>query len=65
MRRWDRIVAAWAAGADQDLDDARVEQAVNLGSQWSQYGYVTTVGFCRLSRQNVRLGMHSHSSLEV
>ncbi|MER5399814.1 transcriptional regulator [Streptomyces sp. NPDC002599] len=45
VRRWDRIVAAWAAGADQELDDAWVEQVIDLGSQWGQYEYVTNVGF--------------------
>ncbi|MGW1533891.1 transcriptional regulator [Streptomyces aureus] len=45
VRRWDRIVAAWAAGADQELDDAWVEQVIDLGSQWGQYEYVTNIGF--------------------
>jgi hypothetical protein len=45
VRRWDRIVAAWAAGDDQGLDDAWVDQVVDLGSQWGQYEYVTNVGF--------------------
>ncbi|MGW4984115.1 transcriptional regulator, partial [Streptomyces mirabilis] len=34
VRRWDRIVAAWAAGDDQELDNAWVEQVIDLGSQW-------------------------------
>ncbi|MFF4758267.1 transcriptional regulator [Streptomyces sp. NPDC001292] len=34
VRHWDRIVAAWAAGDDQALDDAWVNDAVvDLGSQ--------------------------------
>ncbi|MDQ1022498.1 hypothetical protein QF035_000080 [Streptomyces umbrinus] len=45
VRRWDRIVAAWAAGDDQELDEAWVDQAVDLGSQWGQYEYVTNIGF--------------------
>ncbi|MCX4564667.1 transcriptional regulator [Streptomyces phaeochromogenes] len=45
VRRWDRIVAAWAAADDQELDDAWVDQVVDLGSQWGQYEYVTNVGF--------------------
>lgn len=45
VRRWDRIVAAWAAADDQELDDAWVDQAVDLGSQWGQYEYVTNIGF--------------------
>lgn len=31
-RSWDCIVDAWAAGDDQALDDAWVEQIVDLGS---------------------------------
>ncbi|MFE9813368.1 hypothetical protein ACFYRN_35310 [Streptomyces sp. NPDC005227] len=35
VRRWDRIVAACAAGAEQELDDAWVEQVIDPGSQWA------------------------------
>ncbi|MFL1906089.1 transcriptional regulator [Streptomyces tauricus] len=45
VRRWDRIVGAWAAGNDQELDEAWVDQIIGLGSQWGQYEYVTNVGF--------------------
>ncbi|MET7987387.1 transcriptional regulator [Streptomyces sp. NPDC005281] len=45
VRRWDRIVAAWAASDEQALDDAWVDQVVDLGSQWGQYEYVTNIGF--------------------
>ncbi|MFB7330958.1 transcriptional regulator [Streptomyces adustus] len=45
VRRWDRIVAAWAADDDRALDDAWIDQVVDLGSQWGQYEYVTNVGF--------------------
>ncbi|RMI42491.1 transcriptional regulator [Streptomyces triticirhizae] len=45
IRRWGAIVEAWAAGDDQALDDAWIEQIVDLGSQWGQYEYVTNVGF--------------------
>ncbi|WAU78351.1 transcriptional regulator (plasmid) [Streptomyces sp. Qhu-G9] len=45
VRRWERIVAAWAAGNNQELDEAWVDQVVDLGSQWGQYEYVTNVGF--------------------
>jgi hypothetical protein len=45
VRRWDRIVAAWAADDDQELDEAWVDQVIDLGSQWGQYEYVTNVGF--------------------
>ncbi|MEU5713972.1 transcriptional regulator [Streptomyces flaveolus] len=46
VRRWDRIVAAWAAGDDEALDDAWVNGVtVDLGSEWGQYEYVTNIGF--------------------
>ncbi|WP_443054272.1 helix-turn-helix domain-containing protein [Streptomyces sp. NBC_00271] len=45
VRHWDRIVAAWVAGDDQEHDDAWVDQVIDLGSQWGQYEYVTNVGF--------------------
>ncbi|GAA2886995.1 transcriptional regulator [Streptomyces mexicanus] len=45
VRHWDRIVAAWAAGDERELDDAWVDQIVDLGSQWGQYEYVTNIGF--------------------
>ncbi|MFF3319966.1 transcriptional regulator [Streptomyces sp. NPDC003035] len=45
VRKWDRIVAAWVAGDAQGLDDAWIDQIVDLGSQWGQYEYVTNVGF--------------------
>ncbi|MFD6294165.1 transcriptional regulator [Streptomyces sp. NPDC060235] len=45
VRRWDRIVAAWAATDDRALDDAWVDQVIDLGSQWGQYEYVTNIGF--------------------
>ncbi|MFH8470920.1 transcriptional regulator [Streptomyces sp. NPDC017991] len=45
VRRWDRIVTAWAAGNEQELDEAWVDQVVDLGSQWGQYEYVTNIGF--------------------
>lgn len=46
VRHWDRIVEAWAAADDQALDDVCINEAVvDPGSQWGQYGYVTTIGF--------------------
>ncbi|MDI3390371.1 transcriptional regulator [Streptomyces sp. B-S-A8] len=45
IRRWDRIVQAWSTGDTGALDDAWVDQIVDLGSQWGQYEYVTNVGF--------------------
>ncbi|MEU5902684.1 transcriptional regulator [Streptomyces venezuelae] len=45
IRRWDRIIGAWAAGDDTGLDAAWVDEIVDLGSQWGQYEYVTNVGF--------------------
>ncbi|MFF7048220.1 hypothetical protein ACFY94_07655 [Streptomyces griseorubiginosus] len=43
VRRWDRIVAVWAVGDDQELDDAWVDQVIDFG--WGQYEYVTNIGF--------------------
>ncbi|MCX5053941.1 MULTISPECIES: transcriptional regulator [unclassified Streptomyces] len=46
VRHWDRIVQAWADEDEQALDDAWVNDvAVDLGSQWGQYEYVTNIGF--------------------
>ncbi|MER5616969.1 transcriptional regulator [Streptomyces sp. NPDC002215] len=45
VRRWDRIVEAWASGDHQGLDDAWEDVIVDLGSQWGQYEYVTNIGF--------------------
>ncbi|MDX6362282.1 transcriptional regulator [Streptomyces sp. NPDC058274] len=45
VRHWDALVNAWAVADAQALDDAWVEQIVDLGSQWGQYEYVTNVGF--------------------
>ncbi|MFD8742139.1 transcriptional regulator [Streptomyces sp. NPDC059616] len=45
VRRWDRIVEAWASGDHQGLDDAWEDTIVDLGSQWGQYEYVTNIGF--------------------
>ncbi|MFJ8896859.1 hypothetical protein ACIRCZ_19910 [Leifsonia sp. NPDC102414] len=45
IRHWDAVVRAWADGDDQALDEAWIDQIVDLGSQWGQYEYVTTVGF--------------------
>ncbi|HET6358322.1 transcriptional regulator [Streptomyces sp.] len=45
VRRWDSIIAAWAVGDEQGLDDAWIDQIEDLGSQWGQYEYVTNVGF--------------------
>ncbi|MFC8520614.1 transcriptional regulator [Streptomyces sp. NPDC057257] len=46
VRHWDRIVQAWAADDDTALDDAWVNDVtMDLGSQWGEYEYVTTIGF--------------------
>jgi hypothetical protein len=44
VRRWDRIVAAWAAADDQELDDAWVDQVVDLGSQGASTNTSPTSG---------------------
>ncbi|MEU0632053.1 transcriptional regulator [Streptomyces sp. NPDC005989] len=46
VRRWDRIVDAWAAGDVQGLDEEWTTDVLpDLGSQWGQYEYVTNIGF--------------------
>ncbi|MGW0135715.1 transcriptional regulator [Streptomyces sp. NPDC003299] len=46
VRRWDRIVEAWADDDAEALDDAWISDAVvDLGSEWGQYEYVTNIGF--------------------
>lgn len=45
VRRWDRIVEAWAAADAEALDGAWTDVIEDLGSQWGQYEYVTNVGF--------------------
>ncbi|MEU5838585.1 transcriptional regulator [Streptomyces diacarni] len=45
IRSWDRIVEAWAAGDDDALADAWEDELTDLGSQWGQYEYATSVGF--------------------
>ncbi|MEV4927274.1 transcriptional regulator [Streptomyces roseoverticillatus] len=46
VRRWDRLVGAWAAGDDQGLDDAWTTEVLpDLGSQWGQFEFCSNVGF--------------------
>jgi hypothetical protein len=46
VRRWERIVEAWARDDEQALDDAWISDVVvDLGSEWGQYEYVTNIGF--------------------
>lgn len=45
IRDWDAIIDAWIRGDARALDDAWIDQMVNLGSQWGKYEYVTSVGF--------------------
>ncbi|MFG2949707.1 transcriptional regulator [Streptomyces adustus] len=46
VRRWDRIVEAWANDVSSALDDAWINDAtMDLGSGWGQYEYVTDIGF--------------------
>jgi hypothetical protein len=46
VRRWDRIVAAWANDDLQTLDDVWTTDVLpDLGSQWGQYEYVSNIGF--------------------
>ncbi|MFI5753298.1 transcriptional regulator [Streptomyces sp. NPDC051644] len=46
VRRWDRIVGAWAAGDHQGLDETWTTDVLpDLGSRWGAYEYCTSVGF--------------------
>ncbi|MFJ3581707.1 transcriptional regulator [Streptomyces sp. NPDC090127] len=46
VRRWDRIVSAWADNDIQRMDDVWVSDVTqDLGSQWGQYEYVSSIGF--------------------
>ncbi|MFI8294183.1 transcriptional regulator [Streptomyces sp. NPDC085614] len=46
VRCWDRIVSAWADNDFERMDDFWVDDAVHdLGSQWGQYEYVSSIGF--------------------
>ncbi|MFJ2645054.1 transcriptional regulator [Streptomyces sp. NPDC087511] len=45
VRHWDQVVDAWARGDAAALDDAWIEQIVDLGSQWGQYEHCTNIGF--------------------
>ncbi|WP_406500454.1 transcriptional regulator [Streptomyces sp. NBC_01590] len=46
VRRWDRIVEAWATGDHQGLDDEWTTDVLpDLGFQWGRYEYVTNIGF--------------------
>ena len=45
IRNWDTIIDAWARSDAQALDNAWIDQMVNLGSQWGKYEYVGSVGF--------------------
>ncbi|MEV6486993.1 transcriptional regulator [Streptomyces sp. NPDC051576] len=45
IRNWDAIIDAWAQQNTQALDNAWIDQIVNLGSQWGKYEYVGSIGF--------------------
>lgn len=45
IRNWEAIIDAWARADAQALDNAWIDQMVNLGSQWGKYEYVGSVGF--------------------
>ncbi|MFI5621421.1 transcriptional regulator [Streptomyces sp. NPDC051567] len=45
VRRWDRLVGAWAAGDHTGLEAAWGDVIGDLGSDWGSYEYVTNVGF--------------------
>ncbi|NGO74402.1 transcriptional regulator [Streptomyces sp. YC504] len=46
VRRWDAIVAAWAAGDAAGLDTAWTDHVLpDLGSEYGAYEYCTAIGF--------------------
>ncbi|MEU0603149.1 transcriptional regulator [Streptomyces sp. NPDC006393] len=46
VRHWDRVIEAWANDDEGALDDAWISDVVvDLGSEWGQYEYVTSIGF--------------------
>jgi hypothetical protein len=46
VHRWDAIVTAWANNDPVALDDAWTTDVLpDLGSQWGQYEYVSSIGF--------------------
>ncbi|MZD07050.1 transcriptional regulator [Streptomyces sp. SID5785] len=46
VRRWDRMVAAWAADDDAAMDEAWFTGiTVDLGSDYGSYEYVMNIGF--------------------
>lgn len=46
VRRWDAIATAWANNDPRALDEAWTTDVLpDLGSQWGQYEYVSSIGF--------------------
>jgi uncharacterized protein YndB with AHSA1/START domain len=46
VRRWDRLVQAWAADDDEAMDEAWFDGiTTDLGSDYGAYEYVTNIGF--------------------
>ncbi|MFJ4879857.1 transcriptional regulator [Streptomyces sp. NPDC088745] len=45
VRKWDRLVGAWAAGDSRELEAGWDDAIGDLGSDWGGYEYVTNVGF--------------------
>lgn len=46
VRKWDRIVMAWADDDYDRMDDVWISEVVqDLGSEWGQYEYVSNIGF--------------------
>ncbi|MDQ0604986.1 hypothetical protein QF037_009331 [Streptomyces canus] len=46
VRRWDAIVTAWANTDPLALEEAWTTDVLpDLGSQWGQYEYVSSIGF--------------------
>ncbi|MFI9206503.1 transcriptional regulator [Streptomyces sp. NPDC053048] len=45
VRRWDEIVACWAEDDMDGLEDEWCDWLMDLGTDWGEYHYVSTVGF--------------------
>lgn len=45
IRRWDNLVAAWAAGDDEQFAHVWDDHLTDIGSEWGKYEFVAAVGF--------------------
>lgn len=45
IRRWDRMVEAWADANETEAESEWDDAAQDLGSEWGEYEYVSNIGF--------------------